>query len=307
MNPLLQDKNAKRPSASRQSHKSHPPSRRSGPISKPSKDLTSRSNSSTITPPEGGVSEETRCATGRPQHEPGNAMTKSGMAKNQTTLADALAQAPSRPPRKDTTSTTSSSGERDRWRVQSRIHAYKTMIHQVPPLTRDAHLRKNCAHLADDPAKANAYRTSTELARTGHVVQGGKVRYGLILLGTFGVGKTWLATAAWKEVVFNLTAEACRELNYGQEPVLIGDRPLWAKFHAFIRECQDCYHPSSETPTSAVLRRYQAAPVLLLDDVGDLDVAQEREDRRRLLYELLDFRNDHMLPTIITTNLKLRK
>jgi DNA replication protein DnaC len=56
-----------------------------------------------------------------------------------------------------------------------------------------------------------------------------------------------------------------------------------------------------------VLKRYQTTPILLLDDIGDLTINTQTDDRRRLLYEVLDKRNDEMLPTILTSNLSPKR
>ena len=50
------------------------------------------------------------------------------------------------------------------------------------------------------------------------------------------------------------------------------------------------------------LASYQHCPILLIDDVGGFE-KEVSDDRRQLFYELVDARSDHLLPTIMTTNL----
>jgi DNA replication protein DnaC len=106
-------------------------------------------------------------------------------------------------------------------------------------------------------------------------------------LGEYGTGKTFLATAIFKHMLWNADTNAA----------------MWRKFYDFIREVQSSYSQAADETVRRVLRRYQSTPLLLLDDVGDLTIQEQTEDRRRLLYEVLDKRNDQMLPTILTSNL----
>lgn len=110
-------------------------------------------------------------------------------------------------------------------------------------------------------------------------------------MGDHGTGKTWLATATFKHLLWHST----------------GKSAIWTKFYDFIREVQSTYSPAAQTTVKRVLGRYQHTPILLLDDVGDLTVEEQTEDRRRLLYEVLDKRNDEMLPTLLTSNLSPKK
>lgn len=184
---------------------------------------------------------------------------------------------------------------------------YQTYVQQIPPIPREASLETNCQVFANDPEKRRAYELATEFAKQRSVVQHEHKHFGIIFIGEFGRGKTWLATATWKQIVKDMAREACKGLTYqGEELRTQAMKPRWAKFYDFIQDVQDCYHPTSKHPVSAVLSWYQHAPLLLLDDVGDLDQGAERDDRRRRLYEVIDYRNDHGLPTILTTNLSLK-
>lgn len=136
--------------------------------------------------------------------------------------------------------------------------------------------------------KASAYQCATAYAKTGRVTQRGRTRFALVLSGSVGRGKTWLGSAVFVELLWN------------QKQARAG---RWAKFYQFVREVQACYTPAAKESSDTVLARYQTTPLLMLDDVGDMDRDRETDDRVRLLYEVLDYRNDNLLPTIITTNL----
>ena len=155
----------------------------------------------------------------------------------------------------------------------------------IPPRFTEAHISKNCSDLAAMNGKRKAYNAAKEFAKRGKLFQRDKTRFTLLFCGGLGTGKTWLSTAVFKEILF-------RE-KHG----------LWKKFYKFVREIQSCYNSSGAATVDTVLGRYQRAPLLMLDDFGDMQLSVETEDRRRLLYEVLDYRNDHLLPTLLTTNL----
>lgn len=156
----------------------------------------------------------------------------------------------------------------------------------IPPRYQRAHLETNCAGFADMPEKRRAHTAALDLVTYGSIMSRDAQRFCVLLTGPYGTGKTWLATATFK---------ALMRKN--------GGAGLWRKFYGFVREVQGAYRRGSTESADDVLSRFQKTPVLFLDDVGDLDAPGETEDRRRLLYEVLDYRNDYLLPTILTTNL----
>jgi len=155
----------------------------------------------------------------------------------------------------------------------------------IPPRFQEAHISNNCGIYATVDGNRLAYSQGKEFAKAGKVKQRDQERVAFFLCGGFGVGKTWLATAIFKELLHR------------------GNGGIWCKFYGLIREIQSCYNSGSKTTTDAVVNKYQHTPLLLIDDVGDMTVSTETEDRKRLLYEVIDTRNDYFLPTIITTNL----
>lgn len=116
---------------------------------------------------------------------------------------------------------------------------------------------------------------------------GFKKRHALLLSGGLGTGKTTLACALLKRYLWKQQLEG-----------------KFAKFYDFIREVQSGYADGTGTDR---LQAVQRVPVLVLDDVGDLDRSvRVSENRKELLFEVLDYRNDYLLPTILTTNLDER-
>lgn len=162
----------------------------------------------------------------------------------------------------------------------------------IPPRYRKADLWHNCDLYQDMPEKSPAFDLGLELAQTGQIVDEHSNKHALFLCGFYGVGKTWLATAVLKGFVWS-RAEVFGKSNH----------PIWVKFHSMIREVQACYNPGSKSDTHSVIKKYQKAPFLVIDDVGDMEGMGESEDRRKILYEVVDYRNDYLLPTALTSNL----
>jgi DNA replication protein DnaC len=142
----------------------------------------------------------------------------------------------------------------------------------------------------------------TFVANQGRIKHRARLRTSLVFGGDYGVGKTVLATATYKAILWQLDHPE------DTDPSL---NATWAKWHSVISEVQSTYSPGAETDRARVLGKYQSADVLLLDDVGDLDKDMQSDDRRRILYEIIDVRNDWLRPTIITSNVvsisKLKK
>jgi DNA replication protein DnaC len=115
----------------------------------------------------------------------------------------------------------------------------------------------------------------------------GICKRGVLLEGSFGVGKTTLATST--------LIEAAR----------IGSPILCVKFADFLDDVQDTYGRERNDGPSAddIIRAAQRAGFVLLDDMGDpTSSAEMSSDKRRIAHKLLEYRLEHELPTIITTN-----
>lgn len=135
-----------------------------------------------------------------------------------------------------------------------------------------------------DGDKREACNAACTLVKEGHVWQRDENRHSLLLAGSFGTGKTTLATATFKEMMYVRDNEG-----------------LWFKFYDFVRYIQAGY---GDGTANRKLNRIKRVPILLLDDVGDIGrQARETESRCELLFEVLDCRNDNLFSTLFTTNL----
>ena len=156
----------------------------------------------------------------------------------------------------------------------------------VPPSFRDAHVY-DLRQIREDDAKRAAVDVMRQYAEDGYIERNGYRQWCILLSGSFGTGKTHAATAVFLDRLWRSRRK----------------QGMWRKYTEFVREVQATYSRAAERSVQQVLASYQKTPLLLLDDVGDLTIDQETEDRRRLVYEVIDYRNDWMLPTILTTNL----
>ncbi|MBX3014645.1 MAG: ATP-binding protein [Caldilineaceae bacterium] len=136
----------------------------------------------------------------------------------------------------------------------------------------------------DDKAKAAAIAVVREYIDTGRVIDPvtRQMRPGIIIAGRFGAGKTGLLTPALRHAL-------------GQ-----GKSGLWIECADFISDIQAGY-ATGDSHTR--LETAQRADVVLLDDLGDVDRERaETEDRRRILYQLINYRHNNCLPMLISTN-----
>lgn len=132
--------------------------------------------------------------------------------------------------------------------------------------------------------KEDAYEACKILQRHKEVVIAGVTKPGICLWGDFGLGKTTLGTAAM-----------IREANEGGIVLRI-------KFSDFLDDVQDAYGRKDEH-SEDIIKAAQKAPLVLLDDMCDPRSRQELSpDRSRIALKFFDYRNEQLLPIIITTN-----
>jgi DNA replication protein DnaC len=111
-------------------------------------------------------------------------------------------------------------------------------------------------------------------------------RYGLVLSGGVGRGKTGLASCVLLE------RARCNE------------SVLWIDFSKFIRKVRDTYRENSATSYEEIIEAATSVPFLLLDDKGALNATKAvSDDLRRNVYDVISERYNELLPTLITTNL----
>jgi DNA replication protein DnaC len=108
----------------------------------------------------------------------------------------------------------------------------------------------------------------------------------LLLMGTYGSGKTHLAAAI---------ANHCLAQH---KPVLFLNTP---DLLDFLRET---FAPGSDTTYSDRFEEIRAAPLLILDDLGTESPTPWAVEK---LYQILNYRYNAHLPTVITTNKKIEE
>lgn len=78
-----------------------------------------------------------------------------------------------------------------------------------------------------------------------------------------------------------------------------GDNILWMNSSNFQWACQNQFNDLNAREASAWLHRYQIAPVLVFDDIGNLRSTEVVSDA---LYRLLEHRTSNCLPMLWTSN-----
>lgn len=154
----------------------------------------------------------------------------------------------------------------------------------VPAHFRDLTIDSMIERAGRDAGKIAAIEAVIQFKHGGLVLDPATKRYkaGIVLSGSFGCGKTGLLTPALRHVI-----EA-------------GKSGLWVEVYDLISAIQQGY---SDGDASAKLAAAQQADVVLLDDLGDVERdAEETADRRRIIYQLINYRHNNALPMLITTN-----
>ncbi|MCL4541990.1 MAG: ATP-binding protein [Chloroflexi bacterium] len=103
----------------------------------------------------------------------------------------------------------------------------------------------------------------------------------LVLIGDTGCGKTHLAVAI------------CNERIRRGEPVLFQVVP------DLLDHLRAAYAPTSTVTYDDLFEAVQTAPLLVLDDLGAQSSSQWAQEK---LFQIVNFRYNHRLPTIVTTN-----
>lgn len=155
----------------------------------------------------------------------------------------------------------------------------------IPEHFRDMTIETLIARAGGDKGKRDAIAAVKSFAEQGFIEDAATKRYkpGIILAGSFGRGKTGLLTPVLRHLIEQ------------------GKTGLWIEVYDFISEIQAGY----ENGTSlSRLEAAQRADVVLLDDLGDKGRDKpETDDRRRIVYQLINYRHNNGLATLITTNL----
>jgi DNA replication protein DnaC len=108
----------------------------------------------------------------------------------------------------------------------------------------------------------------------------------LVLLGGYGVGKTHLAAAI------------------ANHHIAFGRTVLFVIVPDLLDHLRAAFGPSSETGLDERLEAIRETPLLVLDDLGAHNSTPWAQEK---LFQILNHRYNHRLPTVITTNQRLEE
>ena len=123
-----------------------------------------------------------------------------------------------------------------------------------------------------------AYDSCKEYAETDAAISQG---IGLLLWGKQGVGKTHLAAAMSNVLV---------------------DRGIMVLFDTYVNHLNKLKQEFNSNSERRYLDRIKKVPVLVIDDIGK---EKQTEWSQSVLFDVINYRYEHRLPVIITTNLSL--
>ena len=121
-----------------------------------------------------------------------------------------------------------------------------------------------------------AYKLAKEFAEEPHLW--------LVLLGPTGCGKTHLAAAVANRLIAR------------------GKPAYFVVVPDLLDHLRSAYGPDSKVPYDELFETIRTAPLLIMDDLGAHSSTPWAEEK---LYQLVNHRYNHRLPTVITTNLTL--
>lgn len=111
----------------------------------------------------------------------------------------------------------------------------------------------------------------------------------LVLSGMTGTGKTHLAVAAWNEI---------QKVN-AEKGIVKGIRAEMIVYNDLIAKIALGKRFDEDESSFEVIERYKHVSILLIDDLFRDNVHKESVE---WMYQILNYRYDNKLPTIITTN-----
>ncbi len=103
----------------------------------------------------------------------------------------------------------------------------------------------------------------------------------LVFMGTYGTGKTHLAAAI------------------GHFRAAMGDEPIFAVVPDLLDHLRATFSPTSSASYDSVFAQVRTARLLVLDDLGTQSATPWAREK---LYQVLNYRYDTRLPTVITTS-----
>jgi len=139
--------------------------------------------------------------------------------------------------------------------------------------------------------KVDALNAAQYYSQHGHGITTTKAkREGLVLIGPPGVGKTGVLSVVFRSMIAK------------------GKAGLWIELYQFFQEVQSEYS-RPESMAAAKIQSAMEVPLLFLDDMGDPDrrngggIKEETDDKRSILWRIIDHRHGKGLPILGTSNL----
>ena len=149
------------------------------------------------------------------------------------------------------------------------------------------HLTPKTLH---DVYGVNVYRQKERIIKLAQGWADGTLgRSSLLVTGDFGTGKSALCFWAVRRRVARTN-----------------EVPLLIRYRQFIDVVQDCYRRGSENRKLDFIMGAQQAGILMLDDFGHVNLPLGEEahpDKQEIMLEVLDWRTQNDMPTLIVTNL----
>jgi len=154
-------------------------------------------------------------------------------------------------------------------------------------LLRQAHIPERYEHCAFENFDIRRGNQSLQWAKLNaeNFVKEYPADFGLLFVGTTGVGKTHLAVAVLREVILRK-----------------GDECLFYDFHDLLKAIRDSYNPISQNSELSVLQPVLDVEVLLLDELASWNPSDWVKET---LQHIINSRYNHKKVTLITTTLPL--
>lgn len=151
----------------------------------------------------------------------------------------------------------------------------------IPARYREATLSQAVTGPKENRTVANANAKATDFASAYGLVRSSDSR-GLLIQGTYGVGKTHLACAVLNELAIDKKVTV-----------------YFSDFALLLNEIKGTFDPSSDLTANDVLRPVLKSDVLLLDDLGS---EKASEFVTETLGTIINYRYLNEKPLIVTTN-----
>lgn len=136
-----------------------------------------------------------------------------------------------------------------------------------------------------------ALQAAVQLTSEGAVKVGEKTKNGLLLIGPTGTGKSTLALLILRQM--SAAGEIC----------------AWTDWTDLVKRVQSTYDKSNPTGTTEreIIDAVSKPALTVLDDLGSLQTnGQASENRIEILFQVVNYRYAHRLPTVITSNLNVK-